>query len=110
MNEFIEDNRRYIRRSAKSRVTVVNRGSSEHLGTLVDVSEEGFGIAGFTPCDAGTSYALALLHLPTEIGAPRVVDFEAECKWCRKISTSSFASGFALSEIPSAVRKVFDSL
>lgn len=110
MNDVIHENRQYVRRSLKSRVTVVFRASREHLGTLVDVSEQGIGVTSYKPNLAGESYELALLHLPDEQNVPRLVAFDAQCVWCRQISGANYVSGFSLTEISDAARNIFAKL
>ncbi len=110
MNDVISENRRYVRRSLKSRVTVVRREPREHLGTLVDVSEHGIGVTGYTPNRPGERYPLALLHLPEEPDGSRLVPFDAQCAWCRQISEANYVSGFSLTDLPDAARAVFDKL
>ena len=110
MNDEIANNRRYVRRSLKSRVTVVTRTDNEHLGTLVDVSQEGFGITCYQPCAPEDVYPLALMHLPEEHGRQRLAELEAKCIWCRRISAANYVSGFALLSISEPARHLLDTL
>lgn len=110
MNDELANNRRYVRRSLKSRVTVVTRDGNEHLGTLVDASEEGFGITCYQPCTPAHVYSLALMHLPDEHGGQRLAELEARCIWCRRISAAHYVSGFAVQTISAAARELLDAL
>jgi len=110
MNDEIANNRRYVRRSLKSRVTVVTRSDNEHVGTLVDVSEGGFGITCYQPCSPADVYSLALMHLPEEHDSPRLAELEAKCMWCRRISAAHYVSGFALQSISEPARHLLDTL
>jgi len=110
VNDEIANNRRYVRRSLKSRVTVVKRANNEHLGTLVDVSQEGFGITCYQPCTPQQVYALALMHLPEEHDGERLAELEGQCIWCRRISAAHYVSGFAVHTISESARQLMDTL
>ena len=110
MNDEFANNRRYVRRSLKSRVTVVTQSRREHVGTLVDVSEQGFGITCYQPCNPDDVYALALMHLPEEQDSPRLAELEARCIWCRRISAAHYVSGFALNSVSEPARQLLDAL
>jgi hypothetical protein len=110
MDDEIANNRRYVRRSLKSRVTVVTGAGAEHVGTLVDVSEEGFGITCYQPCTPEAVYSLALMHLPDEHDGQRLADLEARCIWCRRISAAHYVSGFAVQTISDQARHLLDTL
>jgi len=110
MNDDLANNRRYVRRSLKSRITVVSREAGEHVGTVVDVSREGFGITCYQPCTPDDVYSLALMHLPEEHDGQRLADLEAKCIWCRRISAAHYVSGFALHTISDPARQLLDTL
>ncbi len=110
MNDELANNRRYVRRSLKSRVTVVTQAGREHVGTLVDVSEHGFGITCYHPCTPGDVQMLALLHLPQDHDGGRLAGLEAKCVWCRRIGATHYASGFAMQTVSEPARRLLEQL
>ena len=110
MNDVIADNRRYVRRSLKSRITLVTRADKRHVGTLVDVSKQGIGITSYQPCDPRHIYEFELLKLPERYDEKRMVSVRVECKWVRQISAAHYACGFAIHEASPEASALLETL
>ena len=105
-----EEQRKYIRKSLHSKVSVFERNSNEYVGLLVDYSQGGFMVASSVQAmEIGGRYEYMLLVQSSEGSESTRLQLDAECVWCEKSSLSFYGIGFRLENISPEARQVLES-
>jgi hypothetical protein len=78
---------------------VLASDSVEHLGYLIDVSEEGFKLLSEDHIPVGTELSCTV-HLPDDIKGWKELSFKAKSCWSRKdVNPNCYVSGYHIDEI-----------
>ncbi|MFC1837720.1 PilZ domain-containing protein [Thermodesulfobacteriota bacterium] len=78
---------------------VSEKGSSKHLGYMIDVSNEGFKLLSEEPISIG-SEVLCVLHLPEAFNDRQDISFMTSCCWCRKdVNPDYYVSGYQIDDL-----------
>jgi len=105
-----DEQRKYIRKSLHSKVSVFERNTHEYVGLLADYSQEGIMVASSVqPMEIGRRYQYMLLVQSPVNGDTRRVQLDAECAWCEQGSLSFYGIGFRLENISPEARQVLES-
>ncbi len=107
------DERKIERFEAREYLRVIRQDTGEMLGSLVDISPEGFQILTEVPIEIGAKFDLEI-EIPQNISETDGIRLVAACVWCRKSSNPSFYyAGLQIqnltNEIKDAVRSIINS-
>ena len=113
-NEKTDDKRelrKIDRRCLVFYLRVMDQTSSEILGYLIDISEEGVMLMGDSKVVVGEEYQLRM-RLPALMKKDRdEVVLSATSKWCKPDKdTKTYLAGFQLGELHPAVRRLIKNL
>ena len=90
------DKRKLKRRHLIYYLRVMERGSGDLVGFLVDITTEGIMIMSEKPIAAGTTLQVRML-LQSDMSMREQLEFDMRCKWCRpSINDISYDVGFEL--------------
>jgi len=95
----MQEKRKHKRVPLHYYLKVLESNSEEHLGYLIDVSEEGFKLLSEDQIPIG-SEVVCTVQLPDEIKGYKDLSFKAKACWSRKdINPNYYASGYHIDEI-----------
>ena len=78
---------------------VTENDSAEHIGFMIDISEEGFKLLSEKEIPMGTEL-VCKVHLPDELEGARDLTFKARSCWVGKdVNPDYFASGYHIDEM-----------
>ncbi len=78
---------------------VSEKGSSKHLGYMIDISKEGFKLLSEKEISVG-SELLCVLHLPEIFNDRDAISFMATARWSHEdVKPDHFVSGYHIKEI-----------
>ena len=106
----MDEQRKYMRKSLHSKVSIFERNTNEYVGLLVDYSQAGFMVAcSVQAMGIGGRYEYMLLVQSSEGAESTRLQLDAECVWCDKGSLSFYGVGFRLENISPEARQVLES-
>ena len=90
--------REFTRKSLDCTVSVFDDASSEYLGLMVDISDNGFLLSSTIECVSGSLYQFKAVFVNDATDERHEVAFRAKCAWTDSISHNMQASGFEVDE------------
>lgn len=90
----MRDNRKFMRHTLNSTVSVFNNHNHEYLGIVVDVSEEGLMVSSAMPLACDTDYILLITDAPVNGGSRHSGSIRARSVWSNKINSTMYGTGF----------------
>jgi len=92
----MSEDRKFLRRPACGYYHVYNRTTNELVGRVVNMSERGIMLISEEPIEA-FKMLKCKMELPEEILESKLLNFDAESKWCRKNETiDCYETGFQI--------------
>ena len=80
------------------------------LGQLVNITTDGFQMVGEEPIAPGIGLDLKM-QLPEKIHNKKIINFNAECMWCKRdVNPSYFSTGFEYRDISKDDLNIINSL
>jgi len=92
----MSDDRKFVRRSACGYYHVYSRATNKLIGRVVNMSLRGIMLISEEPIEA-SKMLKCKMELPEEILESKLLNFDAESKWCRKNETiDCYETGFLI--------------
>ncbi len=106
----MKENRSTERVTPQSKLDVFDCNTEKHMGSLVDISSEGFMLVSSEPIKTNTIYQCRI-NLEAPIDNTEVIHLGADSLWCKESSTPShYWTGFHLIEISDGDRQIINKI
>jgi len=110
MSNAMEEKRKSPRKKANGVLSIQDRGRSEKLGNLVDLSRDGFMLISKKPINTDKIWQISM-DLPHSINGSNTINFGAESLWCDQAGgPTQFWAGFQIIDIDDTEAKKLNQL
>ncbi|MCP5326339.1 MAG: PilZ domain-containing protein [Oceanospirillaceae bacterium] len=92
----MRDQRKFMRHTLNSTVSVFNNHNHEYLGIVVDISEQGLMVSSAMPLECDKKYILQIVDAPVNGGGRHSGSISARAVWSAKINSTMYGTGFEI--------------
>ena len=104
-----KDQRIHPRTILSSTVSVFDKNTSEYIGLLVDVSDEGVMLSSYLPLTEHSQIEVDIVEIPKGDGSRRTGTIKLEVVWSHSISSSMHGNGCRIIDMNAATRSMMQS-
>lgn len=106
----MEEQRKNIRRAPNDYYLVFDRENDRFIGRVLNMSLDGLMLVSMEPAKVSDGFKCRMA-LPEKIDDFNQIEFDAECKWCRKNDESNmYESGYKMKNVSKKDREIIREL